>query len=92
MFKMLHLHNIVECRRSMKGMNNGGVKMNNRRCASRKSELHKDISTILTTNSRAGWDIALFPSPLPYHLPVHQALFVSSCCNSLDKKTEIKIF
>ena len=70
----------------------GGVKIMRRMCPSRKSELHRVISTIFTMNSRAGCDIAEEPNPRPYHFPVHHALFVSSCLNSRVKKTEIRIF
>lgn len=88
----MHLHSIVECSRLMKGMRMGGVKIMRRMCPSRKSELHRVISTIFTMNSRAGCDIAEEPNPRPYHFPVHHALFVSSCLNSRVKKTEIRIF
>ena len=87
-----HVHSMVACKRSMNGINKGGVSTNKRRCPRMKSELHRDISTIFTMNSRAGCDIALFPRPRPYHFPDHQALFVSSCCNSRDKNTDINIF
>lgn len=85
------LQSIVEWALSMYGIKIGGVKMNSKMCPRRKSDDHKDISTILTTNSRAGWDMTWDPSPRPYHLPVHQALLVSSCLNSRERKTEIKI-
>jgi hypothetical protein len=65
--------------------------MNSSRCPRRRSELHSDSSMILTTNSRAGWDIAWAPRPRPYHFPVHHARLVSSCLNSRDKKTAIRI-
>jgi len=76
----------------MNGIKIGGVKIIKRKCPSKKSEVHNDISTILTMNSRAGWDIAEVPRPLPYHLPVHHARFVSSCLYSRVKKPAIKIF
>ncbi len=56
-----------------------------------KSPLHKVSSMILTPNSRAGCDMAAVPSPIPYHFPVHHALFVSSCLNSLVRNTDMKI-
>jgi hypothetical protein len=70
----------------------GGVRIINKKWAMMKSELHSDISTIFTIYSLAGWEMAEFPRPLPYHLPVHQARLVSSCLYSLVRKTEIKIF
>ena len=73
-------------------MNIGGVMIIRRRCASKKSDVQRDISTILTTNSRAGCENADDPRPRPYHFPDHQALFVSSCFNSRDRNTEIRIF
>ncbi len=76
----------------MNGIKIGGVIMNSSRCPSMKSELHKDISTILTMNSLAGWDMAWLPKPRPYHFPDHHAILVSSCLNSLDRKTAIKNF
>ena len=86
------LQSIVECRRSLKGMKSGGLIINMRRCPRMKSEVHKDISTILTINSRAGWDIAYEPSPRPCQRPVHHARFDSSCCSSRERKTEIRNF
>ena len=83
---------IVECNWLANGMRMGGVKMIRRMWPSRKSDPQSDISTIFTMNSRAGWDIADVPKPLPYHLPVHQARFVSSCLYSRVRKTAIKIF
>lgn len=49
---------IVACKRSANGAKSGGDIMNNNRCPSKKSELQRDISTILTMNSRAGRYIA----------------------------------
>lgn len=83
---------IIEWILSTNGMNNGGVIMNNRICARMKSDVQSDISTILTMNSRAGCAIADEPNLRPCHLPVHHAKFVSSCLNSRDKKTAMKIF
>ena len=83
---------IVECIRSTKGMTNGGVRMNSKIWARIKSDVHSDISTIFTMNSRAGCDIADEPSLRPDHLPVHHAKLVSSCLNSRDRKTAMKIF
>jgi len=85
-------NNIVEWSLSMNGIKMGGVKSINKKWPSKKSELHSDISTILTINSRAGCDIADVPRPLPYHLPVHQARLVSSCLYSRVKNTAIRIF
>ena len=82
---------IIECRRSMYGITIGGVKMNIKMWPMRKSELQSDSSMIFTTNSRAGCDIACAPKPRPYHLPVHHARFVSSCLNSRERKTEMRI-
>lgn len=59
---------------------------------SKKSELHRDISTILTMYSRAGCERADDPSPTPYHFPDHQARLVSSCLYSRERNTAIKIF
>ena len=73
-------------------MNIGTVITMSRRCASKKSDVQSDISTIFTTNSRAGCENADEPSPRPYHLPDHHAGFVSSCLSSRERKTEIKIF
>lgn len=83
---------MVEWTRSKNGIKSGTVNMNNNKCPVMKSELHKDISTIFTMNSRAGCKRALLPKPRPYHLPDHHARFVSSCCISLDRKTEMSIF
>ena len=74
------------------GSSSGTVKIMSNRCASRKSDVHSDISTIFTMNSRAGWDIAEVPSPRPYHLPVHHARFVSSCLYSRVRNTAMRIF
>jgi len=81
---------MVECRLLAKGMRVGGVKTIRRMCANRKSDDQSDISTILTMNSRAGCENAELPKLRPYHLPVHHALFVSSCLNSRVRKTEMK--
>lgn len=81
---------IVAWKRSKYGIRTGGVNMNSNKCPMRRSELHKDSSMILTTNSRAGCDIAWAPSPRPYQRPVHHALLVSSCLNSRDRKTAIR--
>lgn len=86
------LHIMVECALSIKGIRVGGARRIKRMCASKKSELHKDISTILTTYSRAGCDKAELPRPLPYHFPDHHARFVSSVFSSRERKTEINIF
>src|SRR5882757_5999519 len=86
------IHSIIECKEFTYGIRIGGVKMMSNRCPSKKSELHSDISTTLTMNSLAGWDMAELPSPRPYHLPVHQARLVSSCLNSRVRKTPIRIF
>ena len=83
---------MVECNLSTKGMKMGGVTIMSRMCPSKKSELHRDISTILTMNSRAGCDSADDPRPTPYHLPDHHALLVSSCLYSLERNTEMRIF
>lgn len=80
------------CSLSKKGIKVGGVKIIKRTWPSKKSDDHNDISTIFTMNSRAGCDMAEAPRPRPYHLPVHHARLVSSCLNSRDKKTAIKIF
>lgn len=90
--KKNNLQSIVECNRSTKGMRRGGVRMNRRRCPRMKSELHNDISTILTMNSRAGWDMAYEPSPRPCQRPVHHARLDSSCCNSRERNTAIRNF
>jgi hypothetical protein len=74
------------------GIKVNGVNMIKRICAKRKSDVHNDISTILTMNSRAGCDMAEFPSPRPYHFPVHQARFVSSCLNSRVRNTAMRNF
>lgn len=65
--------------------------MKRSKCPMRRSELQRESSMILTTNSRAGCDIAWAPSPRPYHRPVHHALLVSSCLNSRDKNTAMRI-
>jgi hypothetical protein len=77
--------------RSMKGTRTGIVSMNRRKCPMSRSELHSESSMILTMNSRAGCEMAWLPSPRPYHRPVHHAWFVSSCLNSRDRNTEIRI-
>ena len=82
---------IIAWKRSKYGIRIGGVNMNSNKCPMRRSELHKDSSIILTTNSRAGCDIAWAPSPRPYQRPVHHALLVSSCLNSRDRKTAISV-
>lgn len=69
----------------------GGVKMKSKKCPVRKSELQSDSSMVFTMNSRAGCDMACAPRPRPYHLPDHQARFVSSCLNSRERKTEMRI-
>ena len=82
---------IVACRRSTYGINKGGVSVKSKKCPSKMSELQNDNSIILTTNSRAGWEIACEPRPRPYQRPVHHARIVSSCLNSRDRKTEMRI-
>ena len=86
------IHSIIECKEFTYGIRIGGVRITSKRCPSKKSELQSDISTTLTMNSLAGWDMAELPSPRPYHLPVHQARLVSSCLNSRVRKTAIRIF
>ena len=86
------LQSIVECKVFAYGIKTGGVRMMRRKWPSRKSEPQRDISTILTINSRAGCDIAELPRPRPYHLPVHQARLVSSCLNSRVRNTAMKNF
>lgn len=83
---------MVECNLSTKGMSVGGVKTMSNICPMRKSELQRDISTILTTNSRAVCDRAEVPRPRPYHLPDHHARFVSSCLYSRERNTEMRNF
>lgn len=61
-----------------------------RKCPDKKSLLHKESSMIFTTNSRAGCDMTCVPKPRPCHLPVHQALFVSSCLNSRVRNTAMR--
>lgn len=87
-----HSHSIVECSLSMNGTNIGAVMMMSSTCPSKKSEVHNDISTILTTYSRAGCERAEEPRPRPYHFPDHHAMFVSSDLNSRDRKTAMRIF
>lgn len=65
--------------------------MKSNRCPSSRSELQRDNSIILTMNSRAGCDMTCAPRPRPYHRPVHHARFVSSCLNSRERKTDIRI-
>ena len=77
--------------RSIYGTSRGIASMKRRKCPIRISELYNENSITFTMNSRAGWLIACAPSPRPYHLPVHHARFVSSCLNSRERKTEIKI-
>lgn len=86
------VHIIVECNLSTKGMSVGGVNTMSKIWPMRKSELQRDISTILTTNSRAGCERAELPRPRPYHLPDHQARLVSSCLYSRERNTEMRIF
>lgn len=88
--RRVNLHNNVAWKRSIYGIRIGGVIMKSRKWPRSRSELQRDSSIILTTNSRAGWEIAWLPSPRPYQRPVHHARFVSSCLNSRDKHTEIK--
>jgi len=66
----------IECSLSAYGIKIGGANMKSRTCPIKKSELHSESSMIFTTNSRAGCDMMCAPRFLPYHLPVHQALFV----------------
>jgi hypothetical protein len=86
------LQSIVEWSLSMKGMKIGGVMMIRRMWPSKKSELQRAISTILTIYSRAGCEKADEPSLRPYQTPDHQAILVSSDLNSRDKNTAIRIF
>ena len=69
----------------------GSVSMKSNRCPSSRSELQRDNSMILTINSQAGCDMTCAPRPWPYLRPVHHARFVSSCLNSRERKTEIRI-
>lgn len=76
----------------MNGRKMGGVRMINRMCPNRKSELQRAISTILTRYSRAGCEKADEPSLRPYQTPDHQAMLVSSDLSSRDRKTEMRTF
>jgi len=80
-------NSMVACRRSTYGIRRGGVSINKRMWHSKKSEVHRPSSIILTTNSRAGCDMACAPRPMPHHLPVHHARLDSSCLNSLERNT-----